>query len=307
MSSSFDPREPGKLLGEKTLGPLRYAMQLVLPLFAPTDTRTKPGTTKKKRPASPRPGSGGTVNGDGVKRHTVVRGEAIHYLFKRRPRKSIGFTIDQRGLIVSAPRWVTIAEVDEAVAEKSGWISRKLLEWEAFEARRAQLDTCWEDGGSFRYLGDPVWLNLSHHGETEPSLSEDENGKLHLSIGLADDACAPENVRIIVESWCQSRARDVLGQRLDHFANLLGQAPKRWHLSSARTQWGSCNAHGVIRLNWRLIHLPMALLDYVVAHEVAHLRELNHSAAFWRVVEDLIPDYEQARETLNAMPEHLAL
>jgi predicted metal-dependent hydrolase len=299
MASSSEPGEPGK-----PLGVFRYAMQLVLPLFAPPDTGIKPGTKTKK---GPRPTPTNTVNRDGVKRHTVVRGEPVYYLFKRRPRKSIGFTIDQRGLIVSAPRWVSMAEVDDAVIEKSGWISRKLLEWEAFETRRAQLDTTWEDGGSFRYLGEPVLLSLNQNGETEPALSEDSNGSLRLTVGLAPNACAPENVRIIVESWCQSRARDLLGQRLDHFAALLGQGPKRWHLSSARTQWGSCNAHGVIRLNWRLIHLPMGLLDYVVAHEVAHLRELNHSAAFWQVVEDLIPDYEQARETLNAMPEHLAL
>lgn len=296
MKSSFGP--------EKMSGALRYAMQLVLPLISPGTSRDNQAKPKKPRQ---RTTPTGTVNGSGVRRQTLVRGEPIHYLFRRRPRKSIGFTIDQRGLIITAPRWVTMAEVDEAVAEKSGWISRKLLEWEAFETRRAELDTSWEHGGCIRYLGNSATLCINQSGETEPVLAENNNGQLLLHVGLNPDASEPENIRIVVESWCQSRARDILGQRLEHFGALLGQGPRRWHLSSARTQWGSCNANGVIRLNWRLIHLPMDLLDYVVAHEVAHLRELNHSAAFWQVVGELIPDYEQAREALNAMPEHLAL
>ncbi|MGB7183831.1 MAG: SprT family zinc-dependent metalloprotease [Burkholderiaceae bacterium] len=306
MSSSFGPG--------KTLGAIRFAMQLVLPLFSPAERTAnlkpvvnpaiKPEAKPPSNPATnPRPAS---VNGDGVLRQTLVRGEPIPYLFKRRRRKSIGFTIDQRGLIISAPRWVTMSEVDEAVVEKSDWINRKLLEWEAFEERRASLDTAWENGGSIRYLGETVCLRVEATGEYEPWLDE-QSGQWRLHLGLAPEAADPKNVQIIVESWCQSQAREILGQRLTHFSERLGQAPKRWHLSSARTQWGSCNADGVIRLNWRLIHLPTDLLDYVVAHEVAHLRELNHSASFWLVVGQLMPDYENARKSLSAMPEHLAL
>ena len=135
----------------KTLGAFRNAMQLVLPLFASAEATAE--TQQRHNPPKSR-----NRHAEGVHRQALVGGETIPYVFKRRPRKSIGFTIDQRGLIVSAPRWVTMSEVDEAVVEKSDWINRKLLEWEAFEQRRARLDTAWEHGGIIRYLGQAVRL-----------------------------------------------------------------------------------------------------------------------------------------------------
>ena len=84
-------------------------------------------------------------------------------------------------------------------------------------------------------------------------------------------------------------------------------APKEIKLTSAKTQWGSCTAQGVIRLNWQLVTMPLHLIDYVVVHELAHLQEMNHSAAFWRVVEEACPDYLKVRKELRewspGMPE----
>jgi predicted metal-dependent hydrolase len=73
----------------------------------------------------------------------------------------------------------------------------------------------------------------------------------------------------------------------------------RLSLSSAQTRWGSASSNGTIRLNWRLIHFPMSSIDYVVAHELAHLREMNHSPRFWDVVRSVLPDYEQLRGSLR--------
>jgi len=80
----------------------------------------------------------------------------------------------------------------------------------------------------------------------------------------------------------------------------------RWSLSSARTRWGSCSADGSIRLNWRLVHFPLDIVDYVIAHELAHLRELNHGTRFWQIVGDLFPEYERARAWLRDFPEDAA-
>lgn len=268
----------------------------MLPLITPAPQQ-RPTPENPKRPTS--------VNGEGVLRETTVDGSAVRYTFRRRRRKSIGFTIDRRGLIVSAPRWVTLAEVDEAVQEKAGWIERKLIEWDAFEERRASLDTAWEDGGVLRYLGTDVTLRIVENATDQPVL-DNTTSPATLWIGVTGEA-DPSNIKVMVEAWCQARAREHLGERLEFYADRLGQHPRRWHLSNAKTQWGSCNADSVIRLNWRLIHLPEPLLDYVVAHEVAHLRELNHSRRFWDLVEVLMPGHDEAKKTLQAMPEHLAL
>ena len=280
---------------------LREAIQLVLPLFTtpaqqPAPNSNTPNTPKRHT---------ATVNGDGVRRETTVGGAVVSYTFRRRRRKSIGFTIDRRGLIVSAPRWVTLAEVDEAVQEKANWIERKQIEWDAFEERRASLDTAWEDGGVLRYLGEDITLRIVENATDQPVL-DNTTSPTTLWVGVTGES-DPSNIQVMVEAWCQARAREQLGERLEFFGDRLGQHPRRWHLSSAKTQWGSCNADGVIRLNWRLIHLPQPLLDYVVAHEVAHLQELNHSRKFWALVEKLMPGHNEARKALQAMPEHLAL
>ena len=88
-------------------------------------------------------------------------------------------------------------------------------------------------------------------------------------------------------------------ERCGLFTQRLGVRYTRLGLSSAQTRWGSASASGSIRLNWRLIHFAMPTIDYVVAHELAHLREMNHSPRFWDVVRSVLPDYEAARMTLH--------
>jgi len=119
-----------------------------------------------------------------------------------------------------------------------------------------------------------------------------------LHIGLPAGA-APAQVRDAVQSWLQRQARRVFEERCALFAPRLGVRVKRLSLSSASTRWGSASADGSIRLSWRLVHFALPVIDYVVTHELAHLREMNHSAAFWEVVRSVIPDYEQARGALR--------
>ena len=99
--------------------------------------------------------------------------------------------------------------------------------------------------------------------------------------------------------WLKAAALEALRPRAEHFAALLGQPAPRVALSNARTQWGVCAEDGSIRLSWRLVHVEPQLADYVVAHEVAHLVELNHSRRFWDVVANLYPDWPLAREKLE--------
>ncbi|HEY9238395.1 MAG TPA: M48 family metallopeptidase, partial [Burkholderiaceae bacterium] len=102
-----------------------------------------------------------------------------------------------------------------------------------------------------------------------------------------------------VQSWLQRQARRVFDERIAHFAPRLRVRVRRLSLSSAQTRWGSASADGSIRLNWRLIHFALPSIDYVVAHELAHLRHMDHSPRFWDVVRSVLPDYEQARGSLK--------
>jgi predicted metal-dependent hydrolase len=99
--------------------------------------------------------------------------------------------------------------------------------------------------------------------------------------------------------WYRHEALQLFTECIGHFAPLLKVNPREIKLSAARTQWGSCTTRGTVRLNWQLVKMPLHLVDYVVVHELAHLREMNHSAAFWSVVESQCPDYAKCRGELR--------
>ncbi len=231
-----------------------------------------------------------------------LNGHTIAYELRRARRKSIGFIVGTDGLVVSAPRWVGRGDVDTALQEKARWILTKLQEQDDRARRLAQAKVEWCDGTTIPFLGESVIVVLDTRStgavlhtapDTLPGVP-----RLTLHVGLPQNA-APEQIRDAVQSWLQRQAKRIFEERCRHFATQLGVRMTRLSLSSATTRWGSAGADGAIRLHWRLVHFAMPTIDYVVAHELAHLREMNHSAAFWEVVRSVVPDYERARGTLR--------
>jgi predicted metal-dependent hydrolase len=194
---------------------------------------------------------------------------------------------------------VVLADIDTAVLEKSRWILSKLNDWQNRKERLALNQTKWEDGGELPYLGKRITIRLDAHRSLllEGDGLAPQDGDV-LWLPLPHDAGAAR-VRDSVQAWLQSRARAIFDVRLKDFLDRTGLTINRWSLSSAATRWGSCTSAGNIRLNWRLIHFPMNVIDYVIAHELAHLREMNHSADFWAEVGHLLPGFESAREALR--------
>ncbi len=226
----------------------------------------------------------------------------VCYELKRARRRSIGFVVGPDGLSVSAPRWVGTGEIESALHEKKDWILRKLAEQRERNRRLQQARVEWRDGTTVPFLGETIRVMLDGQAigavlDTQAAATAGAP-RLALRIGLPQQA-APEQIRDAVQSWLQRQARRVFEERCRHFAERLGVRYTKLALSSAQTRWGSASADGSIRLNWRLIHFAMPTIDYVVAHELAHLREMNHSPRFWDVVRSVMPDYEQARGTLK--------
>ena len=236
--------------------------------------------------------------------HVVVLGEhPVAYEFRRARRRSIGFVVGLEGLSVSAPRWVAMSEVEQALQAKSGWILRKLHEQHERAQRLLAAKVEWRDGTTLPFLGETVIVlldaritgaELNTDGQALPGVP-----RLTLHLGLPQTA-SQQQIREAVQSWLQRQARRVFEERCAHFAPQLGVRVKRLSLSSAATRWGSASANGAVRLNWRLIHFTLPVIDYVVTHELAHLREMNHSSAFWDVVRSVLPDFELSRGALRA-------
>ena len=232
----------------------------------------------------------------GANRHALLQGVTVSYRFERSRRKSIGFTIGPEGLVVRAPGWVPLREVDAAVQEKAAWILDKLQQMRERARQPLAPEQAWVQGADLPYLGRRVRLCVLAHGQ----LPEVPEGTEPLVLNLPPDASATQ-VREAAEAWFKKKARALFEERLGHFGPLLGVQHRRLSLSSARTRWGSARSDGHIRLNWRLIHLPLAQIDYVVVHELAHLRVMDHSPRFWDTVGEVMPDWRERRRQLRSL------
>jgi predicted metal-dependent hydrolase len=220
----------------------------------------------------------------------MLNGTEVSYRLVRVRRRTIGMVIDDDGLTVRAPPRASKRDIAQALADHADWIIRTLVKWAKREKRPPPQE--WRDGASVLYRGEPLLLLVQAGRQTR---TEHDLFALHVRLR----SVGPEEIAAAVERWLQLRAREIFRERLDFYSGLLGLAPPIFKLTRARTQWGSCNAKGVIRLNWRLIHLPPALANYVIAHEIAHRVELNHSPRFWATVERISPDCKQARRELD--------
>ena len=219
----------------------------------------------------------------------------VAYRFARGQRRTIGLSVGPQGLSVRAPRWTPLGEVERLLQSKAAWVLEKLQQVQ-HQARHAPTPICWRDGVGVDYLGGAVTLRLDpthRHAGVGGALVANE-----LHIGLAHDVPEPR-LREAVHTWLMREAERVFRERLDHFAPRLGVRYSRLRLSSAGTRWGSASADGSIRLNWRLVHLSLDMIDYVVVHELSHLREMNHSPGFWDVVGSVMPDYRERRQGLR--------
>ncbi|MDP9043191.1 MAG: M48 family metallopeptidase [Pseudomonadota bacterium] len=236
-----------------------------------------------------------------AEREIRLAGHLVAYALKRGRRRSIGFIVGTEGLSVNAPKWVGVRDIEQALQEKSRWVLAKLQEQQerAQRLRSARID--WRDGAVIPFLGGSVSVALDPNatGAVLQAAAETPAGAPRaLLVGLPQHA-TPEQIRDAVQSWLQRQARRVFEERCAHFARELRVRVTRLSLSSAQTRWGSASADGSIRLNWRLVHFALPSIDYVVAHELAHLREMNHSPRFWDVVRSVLPDYETARGSLK--------
>jgi len=226
----------------------------------------------------------------------------LEFELRRSTRRSIGFMIDDSGLRVTAPKRITLAEIDNAIRAKQRWILAKLSERGERRAQRQETPPVeWVDGAQLPYLGKNITLRLET--ATRSSCVFDLEARV-LTVGVVP-GLAEWQLRERVRLWFCDEATRIFTERLDVYAERLGVHYASMTLSSAGTRWGSCTVGGNIRLNWRLIHFALPLIDYVVAHELAHLLEMNHSPAFWATVESVYPDYDGAKEGLRKRSQEL--
>ena len=296
--------------------------------LAPSGAAVKPQKFKKKRPlALLQPAQDAietvAINAPAAFRHpratreALLGGMVVAYALRRSARRSIGFSVGPEGLAVSAPKWVPLREIDQSVRDKSGWILQKLRQTRERHERLESARIDWKDGAMFPFQGEPLRLVIEAHpaagaaravngasaelktlaaGRPEGAWPATAERALHLRL---PPGATPDQIRDAVQAWLMRQARQIFSERLAHFAPQLGVQWHKLSLSSASTRWGSASSNGSIRLNWRLLHFKPAVMDYVVVHELSHLRVMDHSPRFWDTVRTIVPNYAELRGQLK--------
>jgi predicted metal-dependent hydrolase len=204
----------------------------------------------------------------------------------RSKRKTLSLIVETDGtLTVRAPLRMKEADIWRFIEGKSVWIERK----QSLAGKAGLVPRQYVDGERFLYLGKEIRLRLVPDGK--PALVMDRVFKLARS--------AQPRAASVFEAWYKKQARAVLAERVKFFAHKHDFAVDKIRISSARTRWGSCSAKKTLSFTWRLVMAPLEVIDYVVVHELCHLRELNHSPSFWAQVEAILPDYRSRRKWLK--------
>jgi predicted metal-dependent hydrolase len=224
-------------------------------------------------------------------RRISLEGREIPYRLRRSARRTLALQVDARGVRVAVPLYCTAGEAEGFVATHGRWLLAKL---DAIAARPQPNRFAAVEGARFPLLGQTCRLRLDGSGRSVRWRAGGDGLE-----ELVLPASAAEPAAVLVRALRQ-RAQAWFAGRVAEYCHRLDLAVPPVRLSSARTRWGSCSRVSGIRLHWRLIHLEPALADYVVAHEVAHLVEMNHSPRFWSVVESVYPDWREARRQLRA-------
>lgn len=220
---------------------------------------------------------------------TCLGGQLVSYTVKRsRRRSSISFTIDEHGLRVGAPWQASQRAIEALLRKHDAWVLGKLAVWQEHRPPPRH----WQDGETLMLLGQPLRLTLL------PDQREIRVDGTRF-IACSEWAQNADQMKKQATDWLRREALHCFHQRIAHFHPLLEVAAPEIRLSNARTRWGSCHIDGRIHLNWRLIQMPLRLVDYVVAHELAHLVHMNHSPRFWTTVARIIPDYAARRTEIK--------
>lgn len=227
---------------------------------------------------------------------TLANGETIEYQIEHRARRTVGLKITDDGLVVHAPKRIFNFQLQKILQEKSNWIVNKL------EIRKQQHipPINWQDGEALQLLGNAIILHVVEGSKNkQPVFNYDS---LTIAITNSNDT---DMIQRKVTQWYKKQAAIDFERRLEILAAKLGIATPPLKLSNAKSRWGSCSSRGDIRINWRLMQAPPHIINYVISHELGHIKEMNHSAKFWAVVASIYPEYKAAEKELKTLSNQL--
>ena len=227
--------------------------------------------------------------------------ETIELTVIKSKRKSLSIAIQPDGnLIVKAPLFMLDGEILKWVKSKTSWIIRQRAR--VLEQQEVNTPKQYVTGEKFLYLGQEY--------ELEVRISQ---GRAKM-VGLVEDKIVlfsktdnEAEVQKILTDWYVKQAKIWIAKRVHFFANQMGESFHSITIKNQKKRWGSCSSARNLNFNWRLIMAPEEVIDYVVVHELCHLRQMNHSKAFWNEVENVLPDYKVRKKWLDENGRYLQI
>jgi predicted metal-dependent hydrolase len=215
---------------------------------------------------------------------------AIHLSYQlirsKRRRRTISLQIKEKGkIVICAPHHTPKWEIEKFIKEKQLWINKKISEK---EKQTKAAERRFLSGERFLYLGE--WYPLEIHGfdHKEPPLRF-SFGKFILNKDRIEEA------RDLFIRWYKGEAREKIVERIDYYSHRLHLFPKAIRITNARSRWGSCSRDNRLSFSWRMIMASLTVMDYILIHELVHIREKNHSKRFWTTLGSIVPDYRKQR------------
>lgn len=229
-----------------------------------------------------------TGSGRGV---VTLHGEEIPYLLVRvRSRKRMSVRVDGQGVVEARIPWrVTVHQTEQFMGEHAAWIVGQVQQARQLQADRSVV----QEGSLLPYLDGFLRLRLGV-GQIRPLFQEGDQ------LWVAERHRNLPTLTGLLEAWYRQQARHHLPLRLQEWSVRMGVSCVGVSIRNQKSRWGSCSSRRQISLNWRLICLPTGVGDYVMVHELSHLRHMDHSPAFWSLVASFVPEYADCRKALRA-------
>lgn len=227
-----------------------------------------------------------------------VENQKINYTTVRSNRKTIGISLSlSYGVKVSAPRKVSDKQIAEVLKGKAAWIIEKLSYLENIKSEMPQIK--FTDGEKLSVLGREYALKINTSPVINSASVSISDNYLLVSLPQNIPDRKPELIRSYVINWYKNFAKEVVSERINLYAKKLDVIPSNLLIKDLKSIWGSCTGKNAINISWKIIMAPLDIVDYLIVHELTHIKIKNHSKNFWNLAESILPNYKECSKWLK--------
>ena len=221
--------------------------------------------------------------------------KTIAYTIHKAKRKNIYITLENGEVVIKSPWYTTRNQIQEVVESKRDWIMKKLEEYNV-SPRKAKE---YEDGEKFQILGESYYLNI-YYKDINNAILNVENEKIEIILPLSyAEEDNTEQIKKMIDKMYYMIAEKEVESAMEKTRKMVGLAPEEYKIKKIKYAWGTCSSRKVITINQNLMMYSRKAIEYVILHEICHLKYMNHSQKFWEMVESYMPDYKEAEKELK--------